>query len=289
MNVRPFAELGLDGPRGGRWQELLARARWSATSPTSGVNVPDGFATTAEAYRRFIGDTGLAEEISAQAEGTSTPTTPASWPRWVARSARRWPPATSPRTSRPDIRAAFERARRRARRRVLRGTLERDRRGPAGRVVRRSAGDLPQHQGHRRGAPGDPRGLRLALQRPRDRLPGAPRLRPRRGRALGRRAADGPLRHRRVRGDVHDGHRVRLRRRGVHHLGVRPGRGGRAGRGEPRRVLRLQAGAAGGPSGDPQARGRRQGHQDDLHRRPGGRPHHGVRGHRREPSSGCSA
>src|SRR3954465_13507487 len=29
-----------------------------------GVRVPDGFATTAEAYRRFVGDTGLAEKIS---------------------------------------------------------------------------------------------------------------------------------------------------------------------------------------------------------------------------------
>ena len=31
-----------------------------------GVRVPDGFATTAEAYRRFIGDTGLAETISSR-------------------------------------------------------------------------------------------------------------------------------------------------------------------------------------------------------------------------------
>ena len=40
------------------------------------------------------------------------------------------------------------------------------------------------------------------------------------------------------------GHRVRLPRRRVHHLGLRAGRGGRAGRGQPRRVLRLQARAA---------------------------------------------
>ena len=37
-----------------------------------GVNVPDGFATTAEAYRRFIGDTGLAEEISEKLKGLDT-------------------------------------------------------------------------------------------------------------------------------------------------------------------------------------------------------------------------
>ena len=40
----------------------------------------------------------------------------------------------------------------------------------------------------------------------------------RRRRAVGRRAADGALRHRRLRRDVHDGHRVRVHRRGVHHL-----------------------------------------------------------------------
>ena len=32
----------------------------------AGVRVPDGFATTAEAYRRFIGVTGLAEQISSR-------------------------------------------------------------------------------------------------------------------------------------------------------------------------------------------------------------------------------
>ena len=36
--------------------------------------------------------------------------------------------------------------------------------------------------------------------------------------AVGRRAADGALRHRRLRRHVHHGHRVRLRRRGLHHL-----------------------------------------------------------------------
>ena len=37
-----------------------------------GVRVPDGFATTAEAYRRFIGDTGLAERISARLQDLDT-------------------------------------------------------------------------------------------------------------------------------------------------------------------------------------------------------------------------
>ena len=218
-------------------------ARWSATSPSSACNVPDGFATTADAYRRFIGDTGLAEEISGKLQGPRHRRHPRAGARWARRSARRWRRATSPRTSSRHP-GGVRRARGRARRRVLRRTVQRDRRGPARRVVRRPAGDLPEHQGHRRRAAGDPRGVRLALQRPGDRLPRAPRLRPRRRRALGRGAADGALRHRRLGRDVHDGHRVRVRRRGVHHLGLRARRGRRAGRGEPRRVLRLQAGAA---------------------------------------------
>jgi pyruvate, water dikinase len=38
----------------------------------AGVRVPDGFATTADAYRRFLGDTGLAERISAELAGLNT-------------------------------------------------------------------------------------------------------------------------------------------------------------------------------------------------------------------------
>ncbi|HEV2929960.1 MAG TPA: PEP/pyruvate-binding domain-containing protein, partial [Propionibacteriaceae bacterium] len=37
-----------------------------------GVRVPDGFATTADAYRQFIGDTGLAERISGRLAGLDT-------------------------------------------------------------------------------------------------------------------------------------------------------------------------------------------------------------------------
>ncbi len=56
--------------------------------------------------------------------------------------------------------------------------------------------------------------------------------------------------------------------RGLRHVRLRAGRGRRAGRGEPRRVLRLQAGAAGRATGDPEAGHRRQGDQDGLHRGP---------------------
>ena len=44
--------------------------------------------------------------------------------------------------------------------------------------------------------------------------------------------------------DVHARHRLRLSRRRVHHLGLRPRRNRRAGRRQSGRVLRLQAGAA---------------------------------------------
>ena len=37
-----------------------------------GVSVPNGFATTAAAYRRFIGDTGLAERITQRLAGLDT-------------------------------------------------------------------------------------------------------------------------------------------------------------------------------------------------------------------------
>ena len=47
-----------------------------------------------------------------------------------------------------------------------------------------------------------------------------------------------------ARRDVHARHRIGLPRRGVHHRLLGPGRDGGAGRGQPGRVLRLQAGAA---------------------------------------------
>src|SRR3546814_6229045 len=62
-NVRPFAELGLGDLEqvGGKNSSL---GEMVSNLASLGVNVPDGFATTADAFRRFIGDTGLAEEIS---------------------------------------------------------------------------------------------------------------------------------------------------------------------------------------------------------------------------------
>ena len=62
-NVRWFAELGLDDLEqvGGKNASL---GEMVGNLAQADVSVPDGFATTADAYRRFIGETGLAEVIS---------------------------------------------------------------------------------------------------------------------------------------------------------------------------------------------------------------------------------
>ncbi len=62
-HVRWFSELGMDdldevGGKNASLGEMVSHLAGL------GVNVPDGFATTAQAYHHFIGDTGLAEEIS---------------------------------------------------------------------------------------------------------------------------------------------------------------------------------------------------------------------------------
>ncbi|HET9871723.1 MAG TPA: phosphoenolpyruvate synthase [Propionibacteriaceae bacterium] len=61
-NVRWFADLGLDdldqvGGKNSSLGELISNLA------SAGVRVPDGFATTADAYRRFLGDTGLSRRI----------------------------------------------------------------------------------------------------------------------------------------------------------------------------------------------------------------------------------
>ncbi|GAB3656297.1 phosphoenolpyruvate synthase [Nocardioides korecus] len=70
-NVRPFAEIGLSDLEqvGGKNSSL---GEMVGNLSALGVNVPDGFATTADAFRRFIGDTGLAEEISQALKGLDT-------------------------------------------------------------------------------------------------------------------------------------------------------------------------------------------------------------------------
>ncbi len=70
-NVRWFSELGMDDLEqvGGKNASL---GEMVSNLSGLGVRVPDGFATTADAYRRFIGDTGLAERITGLLEGLDT-------------------------------------------------------------------------------------------------------------------------------------------------------------------------------------------------------------------------
>jgi pyruvate, water dikinase len=70
-NVRWFSDLGLAdleqvGGKNSSLGEMISQLSGL------GVSVPGGFATTADAYRRFIGDTGLAERISARLAGLDT-------------------------------------------------------------------------------------------------------------------------------------------------------------------------------------------------------------------------
>ena len=71
VNVRAFADIGLSDIEevGGKNASLGEMVR---NLKDLGVRVPDGFATTAEAFRRFIGDTGLAEKISGQLKDLDT-------------------------------------------------------------------------------------------------------------------------------------------------------------------------------------------------------------------------
>jgi pyruvate, water dikinase len=70
-NVRWFADLGLAdldqvGGKNSSLGEMIANLAGL------GVRVPNGFATTADAYRRFIGDTGLADFIGTELAGLDT-------------------------------------------------------------------------------------------------------------------------------------------------------------------------------------------------------------------------
>ena len=64
-SIRWFTDIGLDdldqvGGKNSSLGEMISHLT------ASGVHVPDGFATTAEAYRRFLGSTGRTRRISEQ-------------------------------------------------------------------------------------------------------------------------------------------------------------------------------------------------------------------------------
>ena len=241
----------------------------------SGVRVPGGFATTARAFDDFLAHNRLTERIRAELASAGRGRRRRARQGGRARSARWCEGAAMPARARaPDPR---------------RNTRASPRDQPnASFAVRSSAtaedlpdasfagpaGDLPQHPRRRERARGGEARLRLALQRPRHRLPRAQGLRARRGVDLRGRAAHGAQRPGRRRRRVHAGHRVGLPRGGVHHLGLRPGRDGGAGRGEPGRVLRLEAVPRRGQARDPAPRAwapRRSSSCSTPRRRPGAR------------------
>jgi pyruvate,water dikinase len=105
-NVRWFAQLGLGDLEvvGGKNSSL---GEMISNLADAGVDVPDGFATTAGAYQRFLGDTGLAARIAEQLRGLDTDDVRAL--SAAGRDIRRavaeqpFPPALE-----ADIRAAYE-------------------------------------------------------------------------------------------------------------------------------------------------------------------------------------
>ena len=105
-NVRWFADLGLDdlevvGGKNASLGEMISNLA------DAGVSVPDGFATTASAYQRFLGDTGLAASIADQLRELDTDDVRAlaAAGRSIRQSVveQEFPPALE-----ADIRAAYE-------------------------------------------------------------------------------------------------------------------------------------------------------------------------------------
>ncbi len=107
VNVRPFADIGLADIEevGGKNASL---GEMVSNLAELGVRVPDGFATTSEAFRRFIGDTGLAERISEQLKGLDTNDTRAlaETGKAIREEVARQP---FPESLEADVRAAYER------------------------------------------------------------------------------------------------------------------------------------------------------------------------------------
>src|SRR4029453_7931353 len=70
-NIMWFADIGLADLEqvGGKNSSL---GEMISNLSAADVLVPNGFATTAEAYRRFIGDTGLGDLISSELAGLDT-------------------------------------------------------------------------------------------------------------------------------------------------------------------------------------------------------------------------
>ena len=212
----------------------------------AGVRVPGGFATTAHAFRDFLAARRPGRAHRRRASRRSTSTTCARSPRPAPRSAswieRHAVPAA---LEAGDPREFDDAVGRRSPSASLRGALVGHRRRPARRLVRRPAGDLPQRRRHRRRAATACSEVFASLYNDR-----AIAYRVHKGFAHADVALSAGV-QRMVRSDLGAAGVMftldtesRLQRRRVHHLELRPGRDGGAGRGQPGRVLRLQADAA---------------------------------------------
>ena len=225
------------------------------------VEVPPGFATTAEAYWRFVDANGLRDVIGAALDELKAGKAQLS-PKWGRRSARgflrgEWPDDTA-----RSIQAAYGELCRRI------GRAEVD-------VAVRSsatAEDLPDASfAGQQETFLNIRGEAALLDACRrcyaslftDRAISyrqSKGLRPSEGRAVDRRAAHGALRSRRRRRDVLDRHRNGLRQGRAHQRRVGARRERRAGRRRSRRIPGVQAAAAGRvPEADHREAARRQG------------------------------
>ena len=106
-NVRWFSELGLADLEqvGGKNSSL---GEMISNLSGLGVRVPDGFATTAEAYRRLHGDTRVWRSGSTPGCRAWTPTTCRRWPRRGKQIREAVVTQPFPPDLEPEIRGAYE-------------------------------------------------------------------------------------------------------------------------------------------------------------------------------------
>ena len=165
-----FEEIGMgDVPQVGGKNASLGELIQSLKA--KGVRVPDGFATTADAYRRFLEANGIEAAMRSRIQAYRSGETSL---RATGEAIRElFLDSEFPADIAESIRSHYRElgGARRTGPALGRGPQQRHRRGPAGRELRRAAGDVPEH---RRGAgtPGRlPPLLRLAVHRPGHQLP----------------------------------------------------------------------------------------------------------------------
>ena len=186
-NARSVAQRSAHDRRGaGRRQERLARRD---DRPPGRGRHPRARAASPpprEAFREFLAPTASDERIDERLRRLD-PSDVEGARRRAARRSARWileapfPDGARARDTRITIKQLDKQTLKRS---LVRRALLRHGRGPARCLVRRPAGNLPQHPRHRQRAGGDPARLRLALQRPRHLLSRAPGLRRTRAVAL---------------------------------------------------------------------------------------------------------